>query len=85
MEKEPGKRLGSETNDADQIIAYVFFNGVNWNDVYHKKIEPPSTLESRGPMDIDQDRPEFTAPEIEVETEKTKGILKTTLHHLRAC
>lgn len=57
MEKEPGKRLGSGMNGADQGMAHVFFNGVNWDDVYHKRVEPPFELGSRGPMDIGQDRP----------------------------
>ena len=37
--KNPDKRLGS--NGADEIKNHIFFNGMNWEKLFNKKIRPP--------------------------------------------
>ena len=37
--KNPDKRLGS--NGADEIKNHIFFNGMNWEKLFNKKIKPP--------------------------------------------
>ena len=40
LEVNPEKRLGYSFEDANEIKSHPFFKGINWNDVYNKKIEP---------------------------------------------
>ena len=35
------KRLGAGMRDAEEIKEHEFFAGVNWDDVYNRKIKPP--------------------------------------------
>ncbi|XP_053238652.1 RAC-gamma serine/threonine-protein kinase isoform X1 [Podarcis raffonei] len=36
--KDPNKRLGGGPDDAKEIMRHSFFTGVNWQDVYDKKV-----------------------------------------------
>lgn len=40
LQKDPTKRLGSKC-DADEIKSHPWFQGINWNDLLHKKYEAP--------------------------------------------
>ena len=33
-------RLGGGESDAEEIKSHVFFESINWDDVYHKRIPP---------------------------------------------
>ncbi|KAG2467115.1 AKT3 kinase, partial [Polypterus senegalus] len=39
--KDPNKRLGGGPDDAKEIMRHSFFAGINWQDVYDKKLIPP--------------------------------------------
>jgi len=39
LEKDPAKRLGK--NGADEIKKHKWFKGINWKDVFNRKIDPP--------------------------------------------
>lgn len=41
FQKNPNKRLGSGETDAKEIMDHPFFQNVNWDDLYHKRIKPP--------------------------------------------
>jgi len=38
LEKDVKKRLGYGKEDAEGVKAHSFFKGVNWDDVYKKKL-----------------------------------------------
>ncbi|KAF7254173.1 RAC-gamma serine/threonine-protein kinase [Varanus komodoensis] len=37
--KDPNKRLGGGPDDAKEIMRHSFFAGINWQDVYDKKVD----------------------------------------------
>ena len=41
LQKNPMKRLGGGTKDAEEIKQHPYFRNVNWDDVYNKRIRPP--------------------------------------------
>ena len=40
LDKEPKKRIGIN-NDKSDLKNHVFFDGINWDEIYLKKIKPP--------------------------------------------
>ncbi|OMJ77263.1 hypothetical protein SteCoe_23172 [Stentor coeruleus] len=40
LKRDPNKRLGS-VGDSDEVKQHPFFAGINWIDVYNKKLKPP--------------------------------------------
>lgn len=40
LAKDPEQRAGSGPTDAQEIMALPFFHDLNWDDVYHKRIQP---------------------------------------------
>ena len=34
-------RLGGGESDAEEVKSHMFFQSINWDDVYHKRIPPP--------------------------------------------
>lgn len=41
LTRDPNRRLGSGTGDAEEIRRQPFFKDVNWEDVFLKRIPPP--------------------------------------------
>ena len=41
LEKNPSKRLGSNKKGINGIKQHCFFKGINWIDVYNKKLKLP--------------------------------------------
>ena len=41
LQKDPWKRLGGSSRDAEEIKEHPYFKDVNWDDVYNKRITPP--------------------------------------------
>ena len=41
MNRNPNKRLGAGPLDADEIKKHAWFAGINWDDVYNRKLTPP--------------------------------------------
>ena len=41
LTREPDLRLGSGPTDAQEIMSHPFFRGVNWADIYDKKVPAP--------------------------------------------
>lgn len=73
MEKEPARRLGFGVNGAEQVMAHEFFDGVNWDDVYRKRIEAPFVPGLRVLWNG------VTAAKLEMATGQEQGRLQTTI------
>jgi hypothetical protein len=61
MERVPEKRLGYGPGDAEDVKAHEFFAGVNWDDVYHKRIRPPYVPVLSSAKDVSNFDREFTS------------------------
>jgi len=73
--KDPNKRLGGGPDDAKEIMRHSFFSGVNWQDVYDKKLVPPFKPQVTSETDTRYFDEEFTAQTITITPpEKCKYI-----------
>jgi serum/glucocorticoid-regulated kinase 2 len=60
LERDPKKRLGSGLKEADEVKAHPWFAGVNWDDVYYKRITPPFLPDVKSDTDTSCFDDEFT-------------------------
>ncbi|RMD44923.1 hypothetical protein DV735_g87, partial [Chaetothyriales sp. CBS 134920] len=61
LTREPEHRLGSGPGDAQEIMSHAFFKGVNWDDVYHKRVPTPFKPTVKDPKDTSNFDQEFTS------------------------
>lgn len=61
LTREPDQRLGSGPTDAQEIMSQPFFRNINWDDVYHKRIQPPFQPEIKSATDTSNFDSEFTS------------------------
>uniref|UniRef100_A0A8B9HUD3 non-specific serine/threonine protein kinase n=2 Tax=Astyanax mexicanus TaxID=7994 RepID=A0A8B9HUD3_ASTMX len=64
--KDPNKRLGGGPDDAKEIMRHSFFVGVDWQDVYDKKLIPPFKPQVSSETDTRYFDEEFTAQTITI-------------------
>ncbi|RXM99562.1 RAC-gamma serine/threonine-protein kinase [Acipenser ruthenus] len=64
--KDPNKRLGGGPDDAKEIMRHSFFVGLNWQDVYDKKLIPPFKPQVSSETDTRYFDEEFTAQTITI-------------------
>jgi serine/threonine protein kinase len=61
LTREPELRLGSGPTDAQEIMSHAFFRGVNWEDVYEKRLPPPFKPTVKNEKDTSNFDTEFTS------------------------
>jgi serine/threonine protein kinase len=61
LTREPDQRLGSGPTDAQEIMSQPFFRNINWDDVYHKRIQPPFQPTISSATDTSNFDSEFTS------------------------
>ncbi|QIW99142.1 hypothetical protein AMS68_004660 [Peltaster fructicola] len=61
LTREPEMRLGSGPTDAQEIMSHAFFRGVDWEDVYNKRVSPPFIPTIKGRADTSNFDSEFTS------------------------
>lgn len=61
LTREPELRLGSGPGDAQEIMSHAFFKGVNWDDIYHKRIPTPFKPTVKNEKDTSNFDSEFTS------------------------
>lgn len=66
LNKDPRKRLGGGPEDAKEIMCHPFFSGVNWDDIFHKRIEPPFVPVIKSETDVSYFDEEFTSESAEL-------------------
>lgn len=61
LTREPDQRLGSGPTDAQEIMSQPFFRNINWDDIYHKRVQPPFQPQITSPTDTSNFDSEFTS------------------------
>lgn len=61
LTREPDLRLGSGPTDAQEIMSHAFFRTINWDDVYHKRVQPPFLPQISNATDTSNFDQEFTS------------------------
>lgn len=61
LTREPEQRLGSGPTDAQEIMSQPFFRNINWDDIYHKRVEPPFKPSIKNATDTSNFDSEFTS------------------------
>nr|AAD22633.1 protein kinase C [Sporothrix schenckii] len=61
LTRDPDQRLGSGPTDAQEIMSQPFFRNINWDDIYHKRVQPPFLPTIKNPTDTSNFDSEFTS------------------------
>ncbi len=61
LTRDPEARLGSGPTDAQEVMSQPFFRNINWEDIYHKRIQPPFLPTIKSPTDTSNFDSEFTS------------------------
>lgn len=77
--KDPKKRLGSGPADAEEIMSHPFFSGLNWQDVYDRKVTPLWKPNMKSEVDTSQFDSQFTQEPVVVSYEPASAISPESL------
>ncbi|XP_051954778.1 RAC-alpha serine/threonine-protein kinase-like isoform X2 [Xyrauchen texanus] len=66
LQKDPKQRLGGGPDDAKEIMQHKFFAGIEWQDVYEKKLVPPFKPQVTSETDTRYFDVEFTGQTITI-------------------
>lgn len=61
LTREPEQRLGSGPTDAQEVMSQPFFRNINWDDIYHKRVQPPFLPQIKSATDTSNFDSEFTS------------------------
>lgn len=61
LTRDPEQRLGSGQGDAQEIMSHPFFKGVNWDDIYNKRVPTPFKPTVKNEKDTSNFDSEFTS------------------------
>lgn len=61
LTREPDQRLGSGPTDAQEVMSQPFFRNIVWDDIYHKRVQPPFLPTIKNATDTSNFDSEFTS------------------------
>ncbi|CAR22025.1 protein kinase C [Lachancea thermotolerans CBS 6340] len=61
LTKDPERRLGAGPRDAAEVMAEPFFRNINFDDILHKRVQPPYIPEIKAADDTSYFEKEFTS------------------------
>ena len=62
--KVPEQRLGSGPTDAQEVMGLSYFDGINWDDLYYKRVSAPYKPSISSEKDTSYFDPEYTSMNI---------------------
>ena len=66
LQRDPKKRLGGGIRDAEEIKEHKFFEDIDWDKIYQKKIKPPKAMKMNNNMYV-FNKPKYFADENNLE------------------
>lgn len=89
LTRDPDQRLGSGPTDAQEVMSQPFFRNIVWDDIYHKRVQPPFLPQIKNATDTSNFDSEFTSvtPVLTpVQSGKAPYVGHQTLNHAnRVC
>ncbi|KAK9461554.1 Phototropin-1 [Lipomyces oligophaga] len=82
LTREPTQRLGYGIRDAKDVMEHPYFENINWDDIYHKRVPPPFVPSISSETDTSNFDEEFTG-EIPVLTPVTKVLPRADQERFR--
>ncbi|KAI5868700.1 hypothetical protein GGS23DRAFT_592454 [Durotheca rogersii] len=61
LTRDPDQRLGSGPTDAQEVMSQPFFRNISWDDIYHKRVQPPFLPAIKNATDTSNFDSEFTS------------------------
>ena len=61
LTKDPEKRLGGGKDDAEEVKKHIFFESINWDDLYQRRVEPPFRPDIKDDTDVSYFDTDFTS------------------------
>ncbi|PNY27155.1 Protein kinase C [Tolypocladium capitatum] len=61
LTRDPDQRLGGGPTDAQEVMSQPFFRNINWDDIYHKRVQPPFKPTIKNATDTSNFDSEFTS------------------------
>jgi serine/threonine protein kinase len=61
LTREPDQRLGNGPTDAQEVMSQPFFRNIVWDDIYHKRVQPPFLPTIKNATDTSNFDSEFTS------------------------
>ena len=74
---DPTKRLGNGENGSENIKNHKFFNGINWNDAWNRKITPPFVPKLSNETDLRYFDVMFTSEPIDLNNTNRKNSVRS--------
>lgn len=85
LTREPELRLGSGPGDAQEVMSHAFFKGINWDDIYHKRVPAPfkpSIKNEKDTSNFDQEFTSVTPVLTPVQSGKCYNVSRNEFHKL---
>jgi serum/glucocorticoid-regulated kinase 2 len=85
LERDPTRRLGNRPGDGDveAVKAHAFFAGIDWEELYQRRVAPPWRPPVKAPTDAASDTAnfdrEFTSEPVLDSVASHSGLLSTSV------
>ena len=74
---DPAQRLGNGENGSENVKNHKFFNGINWNDAWNRKIRPPFVPKLSNETDLRYFDVMFTSEPIDLNNTNRKNSVRS--------
>ena len=74
---DPTQRLGNGENGSENVKNHKFFNGINWNDAWNRKIRPPFVPKLSNETDLRYFDVMFTSEPIDLNNTNRKNSVRS--------